>query len=886
MSGRDLETLFIAFRERGDVAALSAAFDQTSDELLTLALHLVPEPAQAEDLVQATFLTAIERADSFDRTRPFMPWLVGILARHAASARRERARTPDATRIETRIEPDPSDEVERAEVSRILARAVEALPEPYRAAVKRHVLDGERAVDIARQSGIAAGTVRMHILRGLERLRRALPATMFGAGAWSVRGSDSVRSVVLEAARAKARIPAASATTSTATGISATLWTMGGVFMLTKILLGAAALAVGALCLWNLAPGHATPTASIDLAANKPVASQRDLAGPPAESDLARQPAAKTPAPSTPNSTSVAGWWLTGSVIGLDGKPAEDTVITVRRILSDEMVKGPCDPSGHFAFDVSALFATASPAELLIDAQHPANRDGNAIVPVSTDDLERGRATHVDITARVSLTSFARVVGHVSVPGHAADNCYLGLFPGTANEDLELGQKSRGSADAQGRFEFRVDRDAAVIVRAGCDGYLPAERTATAVLGETSDVGTIELGRGDLKIEGSVHLPFDRGSIGLRVIAQRADSKHGEMEDRSYCAEEQLNGLEQFADVYTDGHFSLTGISSGTWKLALQSRTDGVRIVWQESVTCGAPSSGVVLGTRLGRVVVAVENAGKSRPGVRVMVRRSDWNDQLTTGPDGRATFLCDLDHDLEFDARIGSIKAPRSILPAAERGPDVLHVIQFPIVESGRATLVLQPVGVAPESVVLILHKAGSFDDKTGRADLADGKYTLADVLAGTWKAEVAPPSVVLYGAGGGEFLCNDRFDLELADGQVLTRSVNFVEGGRVHVEIDGWTQSTDANGDGSLAHVKVLDEADQDVGAVFAVRKYDKGSMKTSTFGGSLALNDPSEMAQAIRPGVYRLVLDSKVWETPPISFRVFADTTVTVRVPLTKR
>jgi RNA polymerase sigma-70 factor (ECF subfamily) len=154
---RDLESLFTAFRERGDVGALAQVFDATSDELMTVALHLVGDAAQAEDLVQATFLTAIQRAETFDAQRALTPWLVGILANQAARSRAERARGVDATRIETRVQPGPPEEIERAEVAQILARAVDDLPEPYRGAVKRHVIDGERAVDIARQSGIAQG---------------------------------------------------------------------------------------------------------------------------------------------------------------------------------------------------------------------------------------------------------------------------------------------------------------------------------------------------------------------------------------------------------------------------------------------------------------------------------------------------------------------------------------------------------------------------------------------------------------------------------------------------------------------------------------------------------------------------------------------------------
>ena len=51
--------------------------------LLRMALHLGRDPGDAEDLVQATFLTAIEKAATYDASRPLLPWLTGILIRHA-----------------------------------------------------------------------------------------------------------------------------------------------------------------------------------------------------------------------------------------------------------------------------------------------------------------------------------------------------------------------------------------------------------------------------------------------------------------------------------------------------------------------------------------------------------------------------------------------------------------------------------------------------------------------------------------------------------------------------------------------------------------------------------------------------------------------------------
>ncbi|MFY9342686.1 MAG: sigma factor, partial [Planctomycetota bacterium] len=71
--GFDDEQLFARFRQRGDAAALGELFDRTAPALLRIALHLARDPAAAEDLLQGTFLRAIEVRDEWDGARPLLP---------------------------------------------------------------------------------------------------------------------------------------------------------------------------------------------------------------------------------------------------------------------------------------------------------------------------------------------------------------------------------------------------------------------------------------------------------------------------------------------------------------------------------------------------------------------------------------------------------------------------------------------------------------------------------------------------------------------------------------------------------------------------------------------------------------------------------------------
>ena len=114
-----LESQFARFARRADAGALSSVFDRTAPTLLRLAIHLCGDATEAEDLVQATFVVAIEQAQTYDPGRPLLPWLTGILAKKARLAARASARTPDPSRLRRKPAPDarPDERAARNEAS-------------------------------------------------------------------------------------------------------------------------------------------------------------------------------------------------------------------------------------------------------------------------------------------------------------------------------------------------------------------------------------------------------------------------------------------------------------------------------------------------------------------------------------------------------------------------------------------------------------------------------------------------------------------------------------------------------------------------------------------------------------------------------------------------
>src|ERR1043165_815547 len=92
MGEHEPDELFRRFLRRRDVAAVGELFDLAAPQLARIAWHITHDASEVEDLVQATFLTALGSAKEFDARRRVMPWLLGILVNHARNARRAAAR--------------------------------------------------------------------------------------------------------------------------------------------------------------------------------------------------------------------------------------------------------------------------------------------------------------------------------------------------------------------------------------------------------------------------------------------------------------------------------------------------------------------------------------------------------------------------------------------------------------------------------------------------------------------------------------------------------------------------------------------------------------------------------------------------------------------------
>ena len=160
------------------------------DSLFGTALRLTRKPADADDLVQDTYLKAFRSASQFRRGTNMKAWLFTILHNTFRNMRRHDGRNPidvDSELVEhapahAPNAQSPEDLLTRATLDVDLQAALDALPEAFRQAVWLRDVEELTYAEIAGVLGVPIGTVMSRISRGRRALYERLQAIRLPAG--------------------------------------------------------------------------------------------------------------------------------------------------------------------------------------------------------------------------------------------------------------------------------------------------------------------------------------------------------------------------------------------------------------------------------------------------------------------------------------------------------------------------------------------------------------------------------------------------------------------------------------------------------------------------------------------------------------------------------
>lgn len=198
-AGPDADVTIVDGLIAGDSESFSIAMRRYNQRLFRVARGVLDDDAEAEDVVQETWLKAFRSIGRFERRSTFATWISRIALYEAWS--RARRRTRRAVTIRDLAAPTASDDPETIafgrEVREHLGVCVDGLPERYRLVYVLREIDGSSTEETASCLGISAPAVkvRLHRARAMLRLRLGRDAGETEARAYRFGGQRCDRTV-------------------------------------------------------------------------------------------------------------------------------------------------------------------------------------------------------------------------------------------------------------------------------------------------------------------------------------------------------------------------------------------------------------------------------------------------------------------------------------------------------------------------------------------------------------------------------------------------------------------------------------------------------------------------------------------------------------------
>lgn len=173
------EGALVAATLRGDSEAFAELVRRYDRPVYHLAYRTLRDAEEARDVAQETFFKAYRSLRTFRPDKKFSTWLFSI-AYHASCDRLSRRKRFSSDELQERADagPGPEHQVIALDEAERLRDAIAALPEKYRAVITLYHLQGRQYEEIAQVLELPMGTVKTHLFRAKEQLRRILGSSM------------------------------------------------------------------------------------------------------------------------------------------------------------------------------------------------------------------------------------------------------------------------------------------------------------------------------------------------------------------------------------------------------------------------------------------------------------------------------------------------------------------------------------------------------------------------------------------------------------------------------------------------------------------------------------------------------------------------------------
>jgi RNA polymerase sigma-70 factor (ECF subfamily) len=164
--------------QEGKSDALAVLFDRYQKLVLSIALKIVRDPGEAEDVTQTVFLDVFRAVAQFDsRKGNTKVWLMQYAYHRAINRRqhlqgREFYKSTELEEVDTRpVETHPTFGLSSPETKALVRQSMSALSDMQRSVIEMTCYEGLSMHEIAERTGESFVNVRHHYYRGLRKLR-------------------------------------------------------------------------------------------------------------------------------------------------------------------------------------------------------------------------------------------------------------------------------------------------------------------------------------------------------------------------------------------------------------------------------------------------------------------------------------------------------------------------------------------------------------------------------------------------------------------------------------------------------------------------------------------------------------------------------------------
>ncbi len=173
--------------QAGDQAAYAQLVEEYAGRVYRLALRMLGNEADAEDVLQETFMSAFKSIDRFEARSSLGTWLYRIATN--AALMRLRRKEPEQVSVDEPVEGEdgdliprqffdfcclPEDDLLRDEALQEMMQAVEELPETLRSVFVLREMEGLSTEETADMLGLSVSAVKSRLMRARLKLRDRL----------------------------------------------------------------------------------------------------------------------------------------------------------------------------------------------------------------------------------------------------------------------------------------------------------------------------------------------------------------------------------------------------------------------------------------------------------------------------------------------------------------------------------------------------------------------------------------------------------------------------------------------------------------------------------------------------------------------------------------